>query len=114
MHAEKFIKYLRDRGQMAELTQIPAPKGEFSNLLEVAKYAQVMEQANTAGINSVYKAALEIGDYPSQVLLQWYINEQVEEEAWTDELVDRTLKAGCAGALNSLDRHIEKYLGSPA
>jgi len=99
---------------MAELTQVSVPKGEFANILEVAKHAQLMEQANTAGINSVYKAALETGDYPSQVLLHWYINEQVEEEAWTDEMVDRTLRAGCAGALNSLDRHIEKYLGSPA
>jgi ferritin len=113
-HAEKLIKHLRDRGQRAELTQVSAPKGEFVNLLEVAKYAQVMEQSNTAGINSAYKTSLETGDFPSQVLLHWFINEQVEEEAWTDELVDRTLKASCAGALNSLDRHVEKYLGSPA
>ncbi len=114
VHAEKFIKYLRDRGQMAELTQVSVPKGAFENILEVAKHAQLMEQANTAGINSIYKAAIETGDYPSQVLLHWYINEQVEEEAWTDEMVDRTLRAGCAGALNSLDRHIARYLGSPA
>jgi ferritin len=43
-------------------------------------------------------------------LLQWFINEQVEEEAWADEMVARTARANCAGGLGELDRHIERYL----
>lgn len=109
-HAQKFADHLLDRGAPAELTAIPAPKNRFKNLLEVAKQAQDMEAGNTAGINSAFQAALQEGDFPSQVLLQWFINEQVGEEAWADEMVDRIERATCAGSLGDLDRHIERYL----
>jgi len=44
------------------------------------------------------------------VLLHWFINEQVEEEAWAAEMVDRVQAATCAGSVSDLDRHIERYL----
>lgn len=110
-HAEKFMKHLLDRGVRPKLDGLPVPKGEFADLLEVAEYARKMEQTNTAGVNQAYEAALKASDYPVQVMLQWFISEQVEEEAWTDELVERVKRAGCAGAIAELDRHIERYLG---
>ena len=110
-HARKLINHLLDRGVLPELAPIPAPKGKFNSLMDVAKQAQSMEQSNTGGINSAYKAATTEGDYPAQVLLQWFINEQVEEEAWADEMVDRVDSANCAGGVSDLDRHIERYLG---
>ena len=57
-----------------------------------------------------YEAALREKDYAAQVLLQWFINEQVEEEAWTDELIARVQRAECPGGLAELDRHIERHL----
>jgi ferritin len=42
--------------------------------------------------------------------MHWFINEQVEEEAWAAELVDRVRTATCAGSLLDLDRHVEKLL----
>jgi ferritin len=42
--------------------------------------------------------------------MQWFINEQVEEEAWCLEMVQRVERATCAGGLSDLDRHIERYL----
>ena len=51
-------------------------------------------------------------DYPAQVLMHWFIKEQVEEEAWAAELVDRVQAATCAGSLLDLDRHVEKLLGA--
>ena len=63
---------------------------------EVAQHAERMEQANTQGINAVYEAALAAKDYPAQVLMHWFINEQVEEEAWTAEMVERVRGATCA------------------
>jgi len=44
------------------------------------------------------------------VLMHWFIKEQVEEEAWAAELVDRVQAANCAGSLLDLDRHVEKLL----
>ena len=71
-----------------------------------------MEQANTRGINAVYEASVAAKDYPAQVLMHWFIKEQVEEEAWAAELVDRVQAATCAGSLLDLDRHVEKLLGA--
>jgi ferritin len=109
-HAKKITDHLIDRGVLPELAAIGAPKSSFKSLLEVATHAQSMEQANTQGINSVYEAALAAKDYPAQVLMQWFINEQVEEEAWCLEMIERVQAANCAGGFSDLDRHIERYL----
>lgn len=106
-HAGKIIKHLLDRGVEPELEAIARPEQDFGSLFEVATRAQKMEQLNTQGIHAVYEAALTAKDYPAQVLMHWFINEQVEEEAWAAEMVDRVQGATCAGSLSSLDRHIE-------
>ena len=109
-HAEKMMDHLLDRGVTPELEALSAPQQDFPALLDVALHAQAMERANTQGINAVYEAALAAKDYPAQVLMHWFINEQVEEEAWCAEMVDRVKGASCAGSLGELDRHIERHL----
>ena len=111
-HAQKMIDHLVDRGVPAPVEALPAPRQDFSSLLDIALHAQAMERANTRGINAVFEAALAAKDYPVQVLMHWFINEQVEEEAWAAELVNRVRGATCAGSLAELDRHIEKLLAS--
>jgi ferritin len=109
-HAEKILKHLTDRGVTAAVTAVPAPKQEFRTLLEVVHQTQAQEHANTLGVHAVYEAAVAAKDYPAQVLMHWFINEQVEEEAWSTEMVERVQAASCAGSLSDLDRHIERYL----
>ena len=109
-HAAKFSEHLIARGVLPELSAIPAPKREFKSLLEIAQHAQTMERDNTHGTHMVYEAAVAAKDYPAQVLMHWFINEQVEEEAWCLEMVERVQAASCAGGLSDLDRHIERYL----
>jgi ferritin len=109
-HAEKMMSHLLDRRVLPELAALAAPKQNFKSLLEAAQQAQAMEIANTQGINAVYEAALAAKDYPAQVLLHWFISEQVEEEAWSTEMVERVQAASCAGSLSDLDRHIERLL----
>ena len=104
------MKHVHDRGVAPELAAIAAPKQNFKSLLEVVEQALAMEQANTRGINSVYEAAVAARDYPAQMLMHWFIKEQVEEEAWAAELGDRVRAATCAGSLLDLDRHVEKLL----
>ena len=110
VHAERIMKHLTDRGVAVEINALPQPKQEFKSLLEVAQQAQAQEHANTQGINAVYEAALAAKDYAAQVLMHWFINEQVEEEDWSNEMVDRVQAAACSGGLSDLDRHIERYL----
>jgi ferritin len=109
-HAEKILKHLTDRSVTAEVAALPAPKQEFRTLLEIAQQSQAQEHANTLGINAVYEAAVAAKDYPAQVLMHWFIKEQVEEEDWSAEMVERVQAATCAGSLSDLDRHIERYL----
>ena len=110
-HAQKMTGHLLDRGVLPEWTAVPAPKFDFKSLLEAAQHAQGMERDNTQGINAVYDAAVAAKDYPAQILMQWFISEQVEEEAWCLEMVERVQAATCAGGTSDLDRHIERYLG---
>jgi ferritin len=109
-HAKKITNYVLDRRLRPDLGAIPAPRHDFKSLLEAAQLAQAMEQANTRGIHAVYEAALAAKDYPAQVLMQWFISEQVEEERWSTEMVERVQSATCAGSLSDLDRHIERLL----
>ncbi len=109
-HAQRFMTHLLDRGILPLVAAIEAPKTRFKSLIEAARHAQDMERANTAGIHQAYDSALKAKDYPAQVLLHWFISEQVEEEAWTDEMVERCEGATTEGAMQALDRHIERYL----
>jgi ferritin len=109
-HAKKIGDHLLDRDSRPKLDAIAAPKQNFKSVLEVAQQAQTMEQANTHGINAVYEAAVAAKDYPAQMLMHCFISEQVEEEAWCLEMVQRVQAASCAGGLSDLDRHIEQYL----
>jgi ferritin len=109
-HANKILKHLADRDVVPKIGAVPAPVGTFKALIEVSQAAYDFERANTAGIHAAYEVALAERDYPAQILLHWFISEQVEEEAWSDKLVVKTREAGCAGALMNLDRHLEKIL----
>ena len=109
-HAQRFIDHLLDRGAAATLSAIESPRTNFGSLVDVAHHARDMEQANTRGINQAYEAALAARDYSAQVMLHWFINEQVEEEAWADEMVDRAEASSTPGGMQALDRHLERYL----
>ena len=110
-HANKILKHLADRDVVPKIGAVPPPLGNFKALIETAQAAFDFERANTAGIHAAYEVALAEKDYPAQVLLHWFIAEQVEEEAWSDKLLVKTRESACAGALMNLDRHLEKILG---
>ena len=109
-HAQRFIDHLLDRGVMPKLQALPAPRTEFDGLVAVARHALAMEQANTVGIHQVYEKAGTVKDHATQVAMHWFISEQVEEENWATEMVQRTEAAGSDAGLSALDRHIERYL----
>lgn len=86
-HGMKFFEYLNERGGKVELTAIAAVPTEWKGNLEVFKQVQEHETLVTASIHSLYELALKEKDYPSQVMLQWFINEQVEEEKNAADIV---------------------------
>jgi ferritin len=90
-HAMKFFDFIQERGGRVWLKGIDAPATEWSSSLEVAEEVAAHEAKVTAMIYSLYELALQEKDYPAQVMLQWFINEQVEEEKNAAEIV-ATLK----------------------
>lgn len=107
MHALKLFDYASDRGGRITLKAVSAPPSGFGSPLEIFEKALAHEQKVTGLIHSLYKLALEEGDYPTQVLLQWYITEQVEEEKNASEAVADLQRLGDFGpGLLILDREM--------
>ena len=87
VHAMKLYDYILERGGKVTLKGIDAPKTEWKSNLEVAEEVAAHEAKVTASIHALYELALKEKDYPSQVMLQWFITEQVEEEKNAAEIV---------------------------
>ena len=86
-HAMKFYEHLVDRGGRVLLTAIAAPGTEWPSNLAVFQEAQAHEAKVTKSIYDLYEQALSEKDFPAQVLLQWFITEQVEEEKNAAEII---------------------------
>jgi ferritin len=86
-HAMRFYDFIVDRGGRVVLKAIDAPKTDWSSSLEVAQEVAQHEAKVTASIYSLYELAMQEKDYPAQTMLQWFINEQVEEEKNAAEIV---------------------------
>lgn len=93
-HAKKLFDYLVERGERVELGAIDKPPLEFGTPLEVFRAALEHERKVTRLIHTIYEAADDAKDYATQVMLQWFIEEQVEEEDVTGRAVDRLEMAG--------------------
>ena len=93
-HALKFFDFLLDRGSRGVLQAIAQPPHEFTSPLDVFSQALEHERLVTARINDLYALTVREQDYPAQVLLQWFITEQVEEEKTTGQLVEELRMIG--------------------
>lgn len=108
-HALKLLEFVQDRGGEVKLESLSAPKTQFSDVVAAVKHAQALEKTNTAAINALYAIAATAGDLATQQHLQWFIEEQVEEEKWADEFVILAEKvAAHPGALYMLDAQAGK------
>lgn len=107
-HALKFMKYLQDQNMKVDLRTVDAPKKkEWKDLLEMFKETLAHEKTVTANINKLMALAVEEKDFASQSALQWFVNEQVEEEATdTDAIWMLEMSAGSKGALFMADKKL--------
>jgi len=108
-HGMKLYHHLVDRGGRVILMAIAAPATDWNSNLEAFKVVQAHEAAVTASINALYELALKEKDYPAQVLLQWFITEQVEEEKNAAEIVQQLELIDAHGtAVLMLDKQLGK------
>ena len=93
-HAFRLARFMQERGVKPELLQIDAPPAEYGTPLEVFTKALEHEQYVTSRIHSMYEVAVKEKDYAAMTHLHWFIDEQVEEEDQTREIVDKLTMVG--------------------
>lgn len=111
-HALKFFDFIHDRNGRVTLQAIEQPQTTFTTPLAVFEQAYGHEQKVTARINHIYDVARQENDYASQTFLNWFIDEQVEEEKSALQIVDMLKSIGdSAAALFMLDRQLASRTG---
>jgi ferritin len=93
-HAMKFYGYISDQGGKIVLQTIPQPPADFASPLDIFKKTLAHEQEITKRINALYELALKKNDYATQVELQWFIKEQVEEEKTAGKILEHLKSVG--------------------
>lgn len=104
-HMLKFVKYVNERGGAAVIPAFKQPPLKYKGVNELFKEVLKHEQFITASINEVLAAAAAEKDYATVNWIQWFVNEQVEEETNAQLILDKLALAGDAG-LYFLDRDI--------
>lgn len=89
VHANKFIDHLADRDNHPRIGAITAPTVQVGSVLDAFTAAYAHEQRVSESIRGLYRAAEAEGDLDSRPLLNWFLEEQVEEEATVSEIVGR-------------------------
>ncbi|HAX99136.1 MAG TPA: ferritin [Candidatus Atribacteria bacterium] len=108
-HGMKFYDFINDRGGRVLLKAIDQPETEFKNVLDMFEKTLEHEKLVTSMINNLYEVALKEKDYPAQIMLQWFIDEQVEEEKNASDIIATLKMIGEKGhGLHMLDRDLGK------
>ena len=104
-HAMKMYDYLLERGGKVKLKSIEAPKHKWDGIIDVFKDVLEHEQHVTSLINDLMSLAIAEKDHATANFLQWYVDEQVEEEATVSDLLAQLkLVDGKGSGLFMLDR----------
>jgi len=106
-HALKLFDYVIDRDGKIVLKSIEQPQAKYTSLLKMFQQVLEHEREVTSMINKLYEQAINEGDHATTVELQWFIQEQVEEEKTARDIVDNLKLAGDnSSALLILDREM--------
>jgi len=106
-HAMRFYRHIVERGGRARLYALAAPPQDWKSPLAAFEAAYEHEQFITGRIDGLVKLAQAEGDHASSTLLQWFVDEQVEEEASTSKVVqDLKLAGGDGRGVLMLDREL--------
>ncbi|HEY3340743.1 MAG TPA: ferritin [Anaerolineae bacterium] len=108
-HATKFFEYIIRRNGRAIIQAIEQPPADFTSALDAFQQALAHEQEVTRLITALYSLAAKGNDTPTQIELQWFVNEQVEEERNAALIVEQLKRVGDhSNALFMLDHQLGK------
>jgi ferritin len=107
-HAMKFFDYMVERGEQPILMPIAAVPNKWKSALNVMQETLKHEQKVTALVNNIMDVAIEEKDHATKSMLQWFIDEQVEEEANAQAIIDDLkLVDGNGHGMLLLDRELK-------
>ena len=113
-HAMRFYDHVVERGGRVKLTSIEAVPTEWKSPLHAFEETYAHEQKVTGLINNIMKQAVDEKDYATMNMLQWFIDEQVEEEASADEILQKLKLIGNEGSgLFMIDRELAQRVFTP-
>ncbi len=113
MHAMKFYEFITQRGGKVVLAEIEAPPTEWDSPLSVFENTLKHEQLVTRLINELVETALAERDHATNIFLQWFVTEQVEEEESAGNVLEQLKLIGNdKSALFMMDRELSKR-GAP-
>ena len=113
-HAMKFYDFINDRHSRINLGEIKGPQFEWKSPMDAFEAAFKHEQHISSCINSLADIANELGDHPTMSFLKWFIDEQVEEEASVDEIIQKLKLAGEQGpGMYMLDQELSARVFVP-
>lgn len=106
-HAMRIYRYLNDRGGRVKLQEISKPKTDWNSPVDAFEDAHEHEKYITKKIHELVDLAEELGDKATLQMLDWFIEEQVEEEASTETIVEKLRMVSESGSgLLALDREL--------
>lgn len=97
IHGMKFYDFINERGGKVELQQIEAPQNSWNTPLEIFEQALEHEQLVTKRINELVDVAIAERDHATNIFLQWFVTEQVEEEDSVGDIVSKLRLVGDGG-----------------
>jgi ferritin len=107
VHAMKFYHYIFEQGGQVKLLPIDGPPAKFAALKDCAKKQLEHEKKVTGLIRALADLAKKEKDYATDIILQWFISEQVEEEKNAEEIIRKLDMIGESGpALYMLDKEM--------
>ncbi|MCD4817748.1 MAG: ferritin [Candidatus Cloacimonetes bacterium] len=113
-HAMKFYDFVNERGGRIVLTDIKAPQVDFNSAMELFEMALKHEEFVTKSINELMDIALSENDHAAKSFLFWYVDEQVEEEASMDQIVNQLkMIDGKGHGMLMLDRELAQRTFNP-
>lgn len=106
-HGMKFYEYLYEVGSEVELEAIACPPRKFGSPKEIFELVYEHEQGVTASINAIYDLAKKVNDPKTELMLHWFINEQIEEEKNDRDILDQLeMSGGTSFGLMFLDHNV--------
>jgi ferritin len=111
MHMLKLVRYVNERGGHAEVTDLKAPKTTFGTMKEMFEELYSHELFVSDSINKLVHVTFDEKDYATHNFLQWYVAEQIEEEAQAKSILDKiNLIGDDKGGLYLFDRDIQQIV----